>query len=201
MTPDVSTEWVDEEPLPEGRVMGNWIFLPDGRLVLINGIGKGTAGYGNTSWAIGQSFGDDPVHSIRYYDHNQPKGSRFSEIVANSTVDRMYHSAATLLPDGSLFSSGSNPNADSVPVGLPGYKYPTEYRVERLYPDYYSATRAQPTGLPSMLGYGGDYFDVALSASDVGQVSNLDNTEVVLIRPGFSSRSTGCRTSRCLHNH
>jgi hypothetical protein len=63
MTPDVSTEWVDEEPLPEGRGMGNWIFLPDGRLVLINGIGKGTAGYGNTSWAIGQSFGDDPVHS------------------------------------------------------------------------------------------------------------------------------------------
>lgn len=63
MTPDVSTEWVDEEPLPEGRVMGNWIFLPDGRLVLINGIGKGTAGYGNTSWAIGQSFGDDPIHS------------------------------------------------------------------------------------------------------------------------------------------
>lgn len=43
--------------------MGNWIFLPDGRLVLINGIGKGTAGYGNTSWAIGQSFGDDPVRS------------------------------------------------------------------------------------------------------------------------------------------
>lgn len=48
MTPDVSTTWVDEDPLPEGRVMGNWIFLPDGRLVLINGIGKGTAGYGSS---------------------------------------------------------------------------------------------------------------------------------------------------------
>ena len=27
MTPDVSTAWVEEEPLPEGRVMGNWIFI------------------------------------------------------------------------------------------------------------------------------------------------------------------------------
>lgn len=42
MTPDVSVDWVDEEPLPEPRVMGNFIFLPDGRLVLINGISHGT---------------------------------------------------------------------------------------------------------------------------------------------------------------
>lgn len=144
MTPDVSTDWVDEEPLPEGRVMGNWILLPDGRLVLINGIGKGTAGYGNTSWAIGQSFGDDPVHTIRYYDHNSPSGQRFSRAVANSTVDRMYHSSATLLPDGSVLSSGSNPNADFVPAGAAGYKYPTEYRVERFYPDYYTARVPSP---------------------------------------------------------
>lgn len=189
MTPDVSTDWVDEEPLPEGRVMGNWIFLPDGRLVLINGIGKGTAGYGNTSWAIGQSFGDEPVHSIRYFDPTQPKGSRFSDIIVNSTVDRMYHSSATLLPDGSVFSSGSNPNADYVSPGTAGYTYPTEYRVERFYPDFYTATRPQPTGLPTSLSYGGSYFDVQLSSSDVGPLSNLDNTKVVLIRPGFSTHA------------
>ncbi|GAA6008277.1 uncharacterized protein JCM10292_004115, partial [Rhodotorula paludigena] len=167
MTPDVSTDWVDEEPLPEGRVMGNWIYLPDGRLVLINGIGKGTAGYGNTSWAIGQSFGDDPIYTVRYYDPNQPKGQRFSRAVANSTVDRMYHSSATLLPDGSVFSSGSNPNADYVPEGAAGYKYFTEYRVERFYPDYFTSRRPAPQGLPDSLSYGGDAFDVTLSAEDV----------------------------------
>ncbi|KAK4052086.1 hypothetical protein OIV83_002380 [Microbotryomycetes sp. JL201] len=189
MTPDVSTDWVDEDGLPEPRVMGNFIFLPDGRLVLLNGIAKGTAGYGNTSWAIGQSFGDDPVHSIRYYDPNAASGSRWSNIVANSTVDRMYHSAATLLPDGSVFSSGSNPNADYVAPGTPGYLYPTEYRVERFYPDYYTSTRPQPTGMPETLGYGGNYFDIKLSAADVGKVANLDNTKVVLIRPGFSTHA------------
>ncbi|GAA5955092.1 hypothetical protein JCM21900_001609 [Sporobolomyces salmonicolor] len=189
MTPDVETTWNDEESLPEGRVMGNWIFLPDGRLVLINGIGKGTAGYGNTSWAIGQSFGDDPVHTIRYFDINQPAGSRFSSAIANSTIDRMYHSSATLLPDGSILSSGSNPNADYVPQDAPGYTYFTEYRVERFYPDYYTSPRPQPTGLPTNISYGGPYFDVNLSSSDVGKVANLDNTRVVIIRPGFSTHA------------
>lgn len=190
MTPDVSTDWVEEESLPEGRVMGNFIYLPDGRLLLLNGIGKGTAGYGNTSWAIGQSFGDDPVHTIRYYDFNQPNGTRFSSAIANSTVDRMYHSSATILADGSVFSSGSNPNADFVPMNAPGYTYFTEYRVERFYPDYYTAERPKPSGLPSTLTYGGNYFDIKLSASDVGSTTdNLANTRVTLIRPGFSTHA------------
>ena len=33
--------------------MGNFILLPDGRGVILNGQLRGTAGYGNTSWAIG----------------------------------------------------------------------------------------------------------------------------------------------------
>ncbi|GAA5898861.1 hypothetical protein JCM6882_004016 [Rhodosporidiobolus microsporus] len=190
MTPDVSTDWVDEEPLPEPRVMGNFIFLPDGRLVLINGIGKGTAGYGNTSWAIGESFGDDPVHTIRYYDYTAKNGSRFSDVIAESTVDRMYHSSATLLADGSVFSSGSNPNADYVPDGFAGYKYFTEYRVERFYPDYYTASRPNPSGVPTSLGYGGNYFDLELSSNDFGgDEKKLENTKVVLIRPGFSTHA------------
>lgn len=86
-------------------------------------------------------------------------------------------------------SSGSNPNADYVPAGAAGYTYPSEYRVERFYPDYYTSTRPQPTGLPETLGYGGASFDVKLSAIDVGQLSNLDNTKVVLIRPGFSTHA------------
>lgn len=71
-----------------------------------------------------------PPLRIRYFDYTKPVGSRFSEIVANSTVDRMYHSSATLLPDGSVLSSGSNPNADYVPAGTTGYKYPSEYRYD-----------------------------------------------------------------------
>lgn len=77
---------------------------------------------------------------------------------------------------------------DTDSIGL-GYKYPTEYRVERFYPDYYTAPRPAPTGLPTTLGYGGNYFDVKLSASDLGAISNLDNTKVVIIRTGFSTHA------------
>ena len=36
------------------------INLPDGRIFLANGARTGTAGYGNDSWAIGQSYADNP---------------------------------------------------------------------------------------------------------------------------------------------
>lgn len=61
MTPDVSTDWQQDDNLPENRVMGQFVIMPDARLFLVNGIARGTAGYGNTSWAIGQAFGQDPI--------------------------------------------------------------------------------------------------------------------------------------------
>ncbi|POV95796.1 hypothetical protein PSTT_16056 [Puccinia striiformis] len=155
ITPDVDTNWRDDDPLPEGRSMGNFIFLPDGRLFLLNGIAKGTAGYGNTSWALGQSFGDAPIYEAAYFDPNAPQGSRWSRPsdLKPSSVARLYHSVAILLPDGSIQSSGSNPNADYVPPGTPGYPYYTEYKVERFYPDYYNKPRPKPTGLPTTISY------------------------------------------------
>lgn len=61
----------------------------------------GTAGYGDDSWAIGQSYADDPVLTPVIYDPNAPAGQRFSsDGLQASEVPRMYHSSATLLPDG-----------------------------------------------------------------------------------------------------
>jgi hypothetical protein len=47
----------------------------------------------------------------RYYDPKSPAGSRWSK-AASTLIPRMYHSTASLLPDGSVIISGSNPNAD-----------------------------------------------------------------------------------------
>jgi hypothetical protein len=61
----------------------------------------GTAGYGTNSWAIGQSYADDPVLTPVLYDPDAPAGSRWSsQGFSPSTVPRMYHSTAILLPDG-----------------------------------------------------------------------------------------------------
>ena len=79
------------------------------------------------SWAVGQSYADHPQYQSwsvrrslakssllmwhRYFDPSQPAGSRWAK-AATSTIPRMYHSSASLLPDGSVIISGSNPNAD-----------------------------------------------------------------------------------------
>ena len=87
--------------------------------------------------------------------------------------------------------SGSNPNAD-YNVG-PDVKFPTEYRVEKFYPLYYNERRPQPQGLPNQLSYGGPYFNVSLSAQDLGgNVNALTNTSVIVIRTGFSTHTMVC---------
>jgi hypothetical protein len=189
ITPDASKSYTKDDPLPEGRSMANLIFLPDGRILCLNGAKTGTAGYGNTSWAIGQSYANHPALTPVIYDPNAAAGSRWSrDGLSASTVPRMYHSSATLLPDGSVFVGGSNPNSD-YNVGE-DITFPTEYRVEKFYPSYYNQRRPQPSGLLKQLNYGGPVFDVYLGSEDLfGDVQNVKNASVVVLRTGFSTHS------------
>ncbi|KAJ7091855.1 glyoxal oxidase [Mycena belliarum] len=189
LTPDISGKYTRDDSLPQGRSMPNLISLPDGRVLCLNGARTGTAGYGNETWAVGMSYADNPVLMPVMYDPGAAAGARWSSAgLSASTVPRMYHSSATLLPDGSVLVAGSNPNTD-YNVG-PKIKYPTEYRLERFYPSYYNARRPQPVGLLSQLSYGGPSFDVTLSADDLlGDARNAKNASVVIIRTGFSTHS------------
>lgn len=119
ITPDVSKSYVHDDPLPDRRSMTNLVLLPDGKILCLNGarsgtvsrsltqsnvidIMVGTAGYGTDSWAIGQSYADDPVLMPVIYDPQLSAGNRWSsQGFSPSTVPRMYHSSAILLPDGS----------------------------------------------------------------------------------------------------
>jgi len=193
-----SPTYVDDDDLPEGRSMGNFINLPDGRLFLANGVETGTAGYGTANdpkvlprsedpyWVVGQSFGDNPVLAPVMYDPKAPAGQRFSRAgMGNSSIPRLYHSSATLLADGSILISGSNPNADVTDT-----HWGTEYRVEKYYPDYYNKPRPQPTGLPDTLSYGGDSFDVTFFKSDLADdMKNIETAEIVVLRPGYSTHA------------
>ncbi|KAJ7217754.1 glyoxal oxidase [Mycena pura] len=187
ITPDISKSYTKDDSMLEGRSMASLISLPDGRVLCLSGAKLGTAGYGNESWAIGQSYADSPALAPAIYDPSAPAGSRWNRDGLNaSTVPRMYHSTATLLPDGSVLVSGSNPNSD-YNVG-PKVTYPTEYRTERFYPSYYNERRPEPMGLLSMLSYGGESFDVQLSSEDLGgDAHNAENATVVVIRTGFST--------------
>lgn len=192
-----SPNYVQDDNLPVGRTMGQFVGLPDGTLLLLNGAQYGTAGYANqtgTTLTLGQmpygpSLAAGPVLQPVIYNPNAPAGSRFSSAgLGNSTVPRLYHSTALLLPDGSVMVAGSNPNADVNTTTT----YPTTYTAEYFYPPYFSAkTRPAPQNVPTTLSYGGKPFDITVpSSSYTGNVDDAaGNTTVWVIRPGFTTHA------------
>lgn len=148
--------------------------------------------------AVGQSYADDPLMQPSYYDPSASSGHRWQRPsgMGPMQVVRGYHSTATLMADGSIFVAGSNPNFDYIPyrgfVDEKGtrYTYPTEYRVEMFYPEYYDKPRPKPRGLPSNLTYGGPTFDLQLNASDLNNNASLvDTAQVVVMRTGYSTHA------------
>lgn len=187
ITPETSNQWVDEDSLPEGRVMGSAILLPDMTMFVVNGANTGVAGYGNDTWVLQDSYANNPIYSPVLYDHSKPSGERWTrQGFKESGVARMYHSSATLLPDGSVFVTGSNPHPDYSPDTI----FPTEYRAERWYPWYYNKRRPEPDGIPTQIGYGGQYFDLTLTSDDLfGNIGNANAIHVQLARTGFSTHA------------
>ena len=178
-----------DDDMLEPRTLSQFIILPNGKLLLINGGLNGTGGYLGTGTPYGMSLAAGPVLTPVIYDPNAPKGSRWSnQGLSPSNIPRLYHSTAMLLPDGSVMVAGSNPNAD---VNLTAF-FPTEYRSDIFYPPYFSAAvRPKPQNLPQTLSYGGPYFDILIgNDSFTGDANNAaDATVVNLVRGGFTTHA------------
>lgn len=189
--------YVQDDDLPVGRTMGQFIALPDGTMLVINGGANGTAGYAEhtaetlsySDMPYGMSLCAAPVLQPAIYDPSQPLGSRWSTAgLSSSTIPRLYHSSAMLMPDASVFIAGSNPNVD---VNLTTY-FPTTYEAEIFYPPYFAATtRPSPQNIPSKLTYGGSYFDILVPASSYSGTANdaASNTSIWLMRGGFTTHA------------
>ncbi|KIP07197.1 hypothetical protein PHLGIDRAFT_513029 [Phlebiopsis gigantea 11061_1 CR5-6] len=129
--PDVANATWTIERMPSKRVMSCIAALPDGTFLIVNGAQQGVAGFG---------LADDPNLSALLYDPTLPVNQRIS-ILNNTIVARLYHSEATLLPDGRVLISGSDPQTNN-PDGTP--KFPEEMRIEVYIPPYLSTGRIQP---------------------------------------------------------
>ena len=192
-----SPVYVADDNMLEGRTMGQFIILPTGKLLVVNGALNGTAGYSQTTLTtpsiaampFGNSLASGPVLTPAIYDPDAPQGSRWSRAgLSASQIPRLYHSSAILLPDGSVLIAGSNPNID---VNLTTI-YPTTYTAEILYPPYFRAvTRPAPIGIPKNLSYGGPYFDILIPASSyTGPAKDAaDSATVTIVRPGFTTHA------------
>ncbi|KAG6840782.1 hypothetical protein C0991_004387 [Blastosporella zonata] len=142
---DSNPTWVLER-MPSKRVMACMVNLPDGTYFIANGAQQGVAGFG---------LADDPNLTALLYDPTQPLGQRISTL--NSTiVARMYHSELTLLPDGRVLVSGSDPQTDNADGTV---KYPEEFRIEVYIPPYLNQGFLPPTFNISNTdwAYGGKY--------------------------------------------
>jgi len=142
------------------------------------------AGYGNVPNQIGQSNGDHPVLTPWLYTPSAPKGKRFTIGFASTTIARMYHSTATLMPDASVLVAGSNPNLDVSKI-----KYATEYRIESFQPPYMFTARPSFSGAPVKINYQ-DIFVVTVSND-----GNATSFKAVIMDLGFHTHavSLSCR--------
>ena len=191
-----SPTWEQDDDMFESRTMGQLINLPDGTLLVLNGGLNGTGGYAERTLTtltygqmpFGMSLASGPVGRPSIYNPSAVAGSRWnSDQLSTSSIPRLYHSTALLLPDGSVMIAGSNPNVD---VNLTTF-FPTTYKVEYFYPPYYSENRPVPTGIPQTLTYGGNYFDITISSSSYSGSANTaaDNTKIMVIRPGWTTHA------------
>lgn len=171
---DPNPSWA-METMPAPRVMGDMLILPNGEILIINGAQKGTAGWG---------YGTSPALAPYLYRPNASSGKRFT-VLGGSTIPRMYHSTANVLPDGRIFVGGSNPNYGYVFSGVP---FPTELRLEAYSPYYLdkSYSTLRPTIISTDSMRYGQQFRVRF------YVSNYSPSKIQfnIYAPSFTTHST-----------
>ena len=124
--PDTTNATWQLERMPSRRVISSMTALPDGTYLILNGASYGVAGFGLAS---------QPNHNAILYDPSKPINNRMS-IMANTTIDRLYHNEAILLQDGRVLVSGSDPEDP---------RFVQEYRVETFLPPYLLNGNTRPT--------------------------------------------------------
>ncbi|KAG8383119.1 hypothetical protein BUALT_Bualt05G0151600 [Buddleja alternifolia] len=180
---DPDPKWVMED-MPMGRVMSDMILLPTGDVIIMNGATKGTAGW--------ECAVDPVLNPVMYYPNEPDLRKRFS-VLNPTTIARMYHSAAILLPDGRILVGGSNPH---VTYNFTNVRYPTELSLEAFAPPYLAPQYAylrpsilsvESLGSDNVISYGQDF---AITFS-LGVYQPAGEYMVTMVAPSFTTHSFG----------
>ncbi|KAG6396542.1 hypothetical protein SASPL_142693 [Salvia splendens] len=177
---DPDPKW-EMEDMPIGRVMSDMLLLPSGDVIILNGAARGSAGWECAS---------DPVLNPVMYRPDEPDPTRRFTVLNPTTIPRLYHSAATLLPDGSVLVGGSNPH---VRYNFTGVEYPTELSLEAFAPPYLGAAYSHLR--PSILSIEGpadgviSYSQQFAISFGLGLFQDVARCIVTMVAPSFTTHS------------
>ncbi|XP_048441191.1 aldehyde oxidase GLOX-like [Pyrus x bretschneideri] len=175
---DPHPKWVMEE-MPMPRVMSDMLLLPTGDVIIINGASNGTAGW---------DAAENPVFNPVLYRTYESDPERRFLVLNPSSIPRMYHSAAILVPDGKILVGGSNPHNE--------YNFrrafPTDLSLQAFHPPYLGPLFAplRPSILSvetrdDTVSYGQEF-----SVTFVLSVYRADpRISVALVTPSFTTHS------------
>ncbi|KAJ3044157.1 hypothetical protein HK097_001571 [Rhizophlyctis rosea] len=153
-------QWQVGPTLPRGRLMGDNVILPDGKILYTNGAAWGQAG-GNGGQA---QYAAPPIFSTDLYDPEAPAGKEWTTL-ANSIVPRLYHSGALLMPSGHVITTGSemnnwedywvDKNMNCWPLADTPCRDPFERRIEQFTPPYLQSKDPRPeiASVPASVTY------------------------------------------------
>ncbi|KAF7316242.1 hypothetical protein MIND_00142800 [Mycena indigotica] len=174
------------EHMPQGRMMPEMILLPNGQVLITNGGLTGYAAVNSIGKTTGNSNADHPVSTPILYSPDAAVGKRMSqEGLPTTNIARMYHSTASLTPQGNILLAGSNPNDNVtvVPPGQPGFS--SELRVETLDPPFMSMARPVLSNVPSKIAFN-QRFNINI---DIPAGVSTSSIKVALMDLGFSSHA------------
>ncbi|CAN0924144.1 Aldehyde oxidase GLOX [Linum grandiflorum] len=178
---DPEPKWVMEQ-MPGPRLMSDMILLPTGDVILINGASKGSAGWNNAR---------DPVYNPFLYQPSESDLSRRFLILPPSSIARMYHSTAALLPDGRILVGGSNPHPTYNFTG----EYPTRLSLEAFHPGYldadYAHLRPSIKAVDSSVNGTVSFREKFIVSFAVQYLDPYAEVSVVVVAPSFSTHSFG----------
>ncbi|QHO57389.1 uncharacterized protein DS421_3g81820 [Arachis hypogaea] len=170
------------EYMPQPRLLHDMLILPTGQILIINGAKHGCAGFDNARNA-----------SLEPYLYNPKKifGKRF-KVLKSTSIARMHHSSATLLPDGRVLVGGGNPHPRYI---FRNVAYPTELRLQAFVPHYMDKRyqNKRPMNLTieygNQIGYGKE-FRVKFMVVKKGQISN-NTVTFSAYAPPFTTHAFG----------
>ncbi|CAI9275174.1 unnamed protein product [Lactuca saligna] len=167
------------ETMPIARTMGDMVILPNGEVIIINGAGSGTAGWGNAR---------DPVTRPVIYHPNGPPNRRFS-VMQSASRPRLYNSVAILVTDGRVLVAGSNPNPF---YNFTNVEFPSELSLEAFLPPYlakeYDPLRPEIVSIDVEVM---EYRKPLILMFTVLKFLKLSRVTVRIIAPSFTTHSLG----------